>query len=206
MLSLSKFALAGVAVVGVCAYAAFSVSDRDRPFPAPASAPAPLPPSPSPPEPRPVSVAVPATGASSPDAATCQPLLPVEPSLHGASPVTPAPASDLTTGYRGPGDPVVLETYMTLARAIVKMEQDGGNHPSLARYRAITRLINEQRFYYLGDPKSAPRKTSTETVQYSQIGKPGLLMMFELPKNEFPEIFEKSERRQAIDALKERAR
>ena len=120
-----------------------------------------------------------------------RPLLPVDPALHGvAPPVDPGvlPASD----YRGPSDPAVLDAYRTLSLALEKMRADRPEQRSRAQatYEAITQLINEQRFHYLGAPSLAPKLEQSDSVRYAQIVRSNVAMIFALTRSEFPDVFE----------------
>ena len=62
---------------------------------------------------------------------------------------------------------------------------------NLSRLDAMTKLIKEERFFYLGIPEKAPHYRNTASVRYFSTQMDGLKVILEIQQNEFPDVFNK---------------
>ena len=141
-----------------------------------------------------------------PDVAPMRAAVPADIALHGALALPPAPIVptlelDLLPGPVTFQDQRVLQLHDRLSRALshtrsTRRLEDGGyddrSRRTIGTLEAIVRLIELQRFRYVGPPEAAPSSESDASVRYvrTQIG--GLAFVFELRRDEFPAAFERA--------------
>jgi len=132
-------------------------------------------------------------------------VIPAEESVEGSGAPSPSGDHESSGGdspypseYTGPRDLRVLKLYTRVSRQLEQdtpAEEDDEStskdlRQRLARYAAILQLIQQQRFFFMGDPQNQVRPPRVSTSKYTSVGLDGLLLVFEFPMSEFPELFE----------------
>lgn len=114
--------------------------------------------------------------------------------------------------YRGVRDRNMLELYSVYARSLEReAEKMKGSQTPMqaaisadlcAKYSAYIALIQQQRHFYYGYDRARGRlPRATSEVRYAASGMGDMYVVFELPKTEFPEVFEAAAELQRFTGL-----
>lgn len=127
---------------------------------------------------------------AAPSATPMRTSLPPEPSLVGldgatSQPAAPVQIADPTPHPRLP-DQRLLKVYRVLEKGAARVKEGKSNDWFPV---AMLKLMQEQRFFYLGPPEQCPSYKETPEIKYVSTTSQGLKVVFALHRSEFPEAF-----------------